>query len=259
MSHLKPQRTTVFPNTPKAYDLVVGHGVLQTVPDEIQRLLGSKMGQIVIITDALLHKLWGSTLVNSFQKKLGITPPTYVVEVGEASKCRSTKAAIEAWMFEQHCYRDAVVVALGGGVVGDLAGFVASTYMRGVACVQVPTSILAMVDSSIGGKTAIDVPFGKNLVGAFHHPKIVIADLKVLDTLPPRQVSNGLAEAIKHAIIRDSELFSMFEDNVDAVLAKDPQLLQRIIFESMRIKGDVVTHDEREGGLRAILVRNSFS
>ena len=161
-------------------------------------------------------------------------------------------------MFEQHCYRDAVVVALGGGVVGDIAGFVASTYMRGVACVQVPTSILAMVDSSIGGKTAIDVPFGKNLVGAFHHPKIVIADLKVLDTLPPRQVSNGLAEAIKHAIIRDSELFSMFEDNVDAVLAKDPQLLQRIIFESMRIKGDVVTHDEREGGLRAILVRNSF-
>ena len=103
------------------------------------------------------------------------------------------------------------------------------------------------------------MPFGKNLVGAFHHPKIVIADLKVLDTLPPRQVSNGLAEAIKHAIIRDSELFSMFEDNVDAVLAKDPQLLQRIIFESMRIKGDVVTHDEREGGLRAILVRNGLA
>ena len=235
-----PQRTTVFPNTNKAYDLVVGHNILTSVPDEVQKLCGKKdgsIGRIVIITDQMLQKLWGSKLVQAFQDKLGITPPTYVVEVGEASKSRSTKAAIEAWMFEQQCYRDCCVVALGGGVVGDLAGFVASTYMRGVAVVQVPTSILAMVDSSIGGKTAIDVPFGKNLIGAFHHPKVVVADLKVLDTLPPRQVSNGLAEAIKHAIIRDATLFQMFENNVDAVLAKDPKLMQHIIFESMKIKG----------------------
>jgi pentafunctional AROM polypeptide len=256
MSSSTPSRTTVFPNTPKAYDLVVGHNILQTVPDEVKRLCSKKdgtLGKIVIVTDVLLHKLWGSKLVQAFKKKLGITPPTYVVEVGEASKSRSSKAAIEAWMFQHQCYRDACVVALGGGVVGDLAGFVAATYMRGISVVQVPTSILAMVDSSIGGKTAIDVPYGKNLVGAFHHPKVVIADLKVLDTLPPRQVSNGLAEAIKHAIIRDSKLFEMFETNVDAILAKDPSLLQHIIFESMKIKGAVVTRDEREGGLRAIL------
>ena len=250
------QRTTVFPGTPKAYDLVVGHGILNTVPDEVQRLCGKSdgsLGKVVIVTDVLLQKLWGSKLVQAFQDKLGITPPTYVVEVGEASKSRATKAAIEAWMFEHQCYRDSCVVALGGGVVGDLAGFVASTYMRGVAVVQVPTSILAMVDSSIGGKTAIDVPFGKNLIGAFHHPKVVVADLKVLSTLPPRQVSNGLAEAIKHAVIRDADLFQTFEDNVDAVLAKEPALMQHIIFQSMNIKGVVVTHDEREGGLRAIL------
>ena len=250
------QRTTVFPNTPRSYELVVGHGILNTVPDEVQRLCRKKdgsLGKIVIITDALLHKLWGHRLVEAFEQKLGVTPPTYVVEVGEASKSRSTKAAIEAWMFTQQCYRDACVVALGGGVVGDLAGFVAATYMRGISVVQVPTSILAMVDSSIGGKTAIDVPYGKNLVGAFHHPKVVVADVKVLSTLPPRQVSNGLAEAIKHAIIRDASLFQMFEHNVDAILAKDPVLLQHIIFESMKIKGVVVTHDEREGGLRAIL------
>jgi pentafunctional AROM polypeptide len=208
---------------------------------------------VVIVTDVNVHRLWCKPLVGAFQRALGTTPPVYVIPAGEGSKSRETKSRLEAWMFEQRCFRDAVVVALGGGVVGDLAGFVAATYMRGVKVVQVPTSLLAMVDSSIGGKTAIDVPAGKNLVGAFHHPKVVVADVTVLDTLPDRELSNGLSEAIKHAAICDEALFSLFETQVDAIMGRDQSVLSHVIFESMKIKGAVVNQDEREGGLRAIL------
>jgi 3-dehydroquinate synthase len=145
------------------------------------------------------------------------------------------------------------VVALGGGVVGDVAGFLAATYLRGVPYVQLPTSLLAMIDSSIGGKTGVDVPAGKNLLGAFHQPRLVVADLDLLSSLPPVQLSAGLAEAVKHGVIADAEYFAFLEKEHAAILAKDPAALERVVRRSVEIKAAVVAEDEREAGRRAIL------
>src|SRR5690606_10280336 len=174
-------------------------------------------------------------------------------EPGEASKSRAVKDALEDQWFAAGLGRDSLCLALGGGVVGDLAGFVAATYLRGIPVVQAPTSLVAMVDSSIGGKTGIDVPAGKNLVGAFHPPLAVVADVEALRTLPDDELRFGLAEVVKHAIIADVELFSELERIVDSLFARDPKVLAAIVETNLRIKGRVVEADEREGGLRQIL------
>src|SRR3989442_4695362 len=149
--------------------------------------------------------------------------------------------------------RAAEVVSLGGGFVGDVAGFVAAPYLRGVPYVQVPTSLLAMIDSSIGGKTGVDVPAGKNLVGAFHQPRLVIADLDVLGTLPRVQLAAGMAEAVKHGAIADAAYFAFLEQATAAVTARDPAALERVVRRAVEIKAEVVAADEREAGRRAIL------
>lgn len=149
----------------------------------------------------------------------------YVLPPGEASKNRTTKAGIEDWMFAQGCGRDACMLALGGGVIGDLTGYIASTYMRGIPVVQIPTSLLAMVDSSIGGKTGIDTAVGKNLLGTFHRPLLVFIDLQFLQTLPLRELCNGMAEAIKAGAIASERLFSYIESNVEKCLQKDMKVL----------------------------------
>jgi 3-dehydroquinate synthase len=149
--------------------------------------------------------------------------------------------------------RRSVVIALGGGVIGDLAGFAAATYLRGIDLVQLPTTLLAQVDASVGGKTAIDLPEGKNLVGAFYQPRWVVADVGTLASLPPRELRAGLAEVIKYGVIADETLFDFLERERDAVLAGEPERLAQIVLRSCRIKADVVREDEREGGLRAIL------
>ena len=156
-------------------------------------------------------------------------------------------------MFKMNCDRNCAMIALGGGVVGDLVGYVAATFMRGISFVQVPTTMLAMVDSSVGGKTAIDTPSGKNLVGAFHQPKLVYMDLSTLKTLPPRQLSNGLCEAIKMAACLDKTFFEFLEANVDDALALDYDTTSRIVQRSVELKRDVVVEDEKERGLRAVL------
>src|SRR5438128_5476184 len=156
-------------------------------------------------------------------------------------------------MLALECGRDCAVIAVGGGVVGDVAGFVAATYLRGVPHVQVPTSLLAMIDSSIGGKTGVDVPAGKNLLGAFHQPRLVIADLDVLGTLPPVQLAAGMAEAVKHGAIADAAYFAFLEREAAAVTARDPAALERVVRRSVEIKAEVVAADEREAGRRAIL------
>lgn len=156
-------------------------------------------------------------------------------------------------MLQNRCTRDTVVVALGGGVVGDLSGFLAATYMRGVPVVQIPTSVMAMVDSSVGGKTAINVPAGKNLIGAFHQPRFVFADMALLQTLGRREVAEGLAESIKMGVIRDAQLFELMEKEHKNMLALDASIAGRVIFESVRHKADVVAQDEKETGLRATL------
>src|SRR2546429_1230277 len=149
--------------------------------------------------------------------------------------------------------RDSAVIALGGGVVGDVAGFVAATYLRGIPCVQVPTTLLAMIDSSIGGKTGVDVPAGKNLLGAFHQPRLVVADLDVLGSLPPPQLAAGMAEAVKHGVIADRQYVDVLDQEHAAVTTRDVGALERVVRRSVEIKAEVVAADEREAGRRAIL------
>ena len=187
------------------------------------------------------------------------------VKPGETSKSRRTKAEIEDWLLQQGCTRDTVILALGGGVMGDLIGFVAATYMRGVRFCQIPTSLLAMVDSSIGGKTAIDTPLGKNLIGSFHQPERIYIDLAFLETLDKRQVCNGMAEVVKTAAIWDEAEFQRLEENADAIMAAldrpigsgrfhgVEEAFKRIVVGSARVKAEVVSADEKEGGLRNIL------
>lgn len=180
----------------------------------------------------------------------------YTVPPGEEQKTRATWGALTDSMLTDGFGRDAAVIALGGGVVGDLAGFVAATFMRGVPYLQVPTTLLAMIDASIGGKTGVDTPAGKNLVGAFHHPAAVIADPDVLRTLPPEQLRAGLAEAIKHGVIADAEYFDDVVNAAPDIVAGNRSAaaaLERVVVRSVSIKADVVKRDEREGGLRKTL------
>ncbi|KXT00909.1 hypothetical protein AC578_5711 [Pseudocercospora eumusae] len=226
----------------------------------------------VLICDSNLAKLdYVPNFVKSFEaerERQGKDTRLLVydsVPPGEESKGRQTKSDIEDWLLAQGCTRDTVILALGGGVMGDLLGFVAATYMRGVRFVQIPTSLLAMVDSSIGGKTAIDTPLGKNLIGAFWQPERIYIDLQFLETLPKRQVCNGMAEVVKTAAIWDYAEFERLEANADAIMAALERPLgrgrfegiedvfKRIVLGSAKIKAGVVSADEREGGLRNLL------
>jgi 3-dehydroquinate synthase len=172
---------------------------------------------------------------------------------GERHKTRDTWAAISDRMLAGHLGRDCAVIALGGGVVGDVAGFVAATYLRGVPYVQVPTSLLAMIDSSIGGKTGLDTPAGKNLIGAFHQPRLVVADLDALDTLPPAHLAAGMAEAVKHGAIADAAYFAFLDAERAPIRRRDAATLERVVARSVEIKAHVVAGDDREAGRRAVL------
>src|SRR3569833_2843734 len=252
-------------------DIVVDHGIWLNfvVHDLLDKISSSTY---VLITDNNLLPLYVPPFRTVFQNaaaKIPETPRllTYAIPPGEASKGRETKAEIEDWMLSHQCTRDTVIIALGGGVIGDMIGYVAATFMRGVRFVQVPTTLLAMVDSSIGGKTAIDTPMGKNLIGAFWQPSRVYIDLAFLDTLPEREFINGLAEVIKTAAIWDEVEFAFLEANASDILrairssSKDVTTrlspirhsLKRIVLGSAGVKAHVVSADEREGGLRNLL------
>ena len=183
----------------------------------------------------------------------GVACTRIVVPDGEDHKDWPTLNAVFDALLEHRCDRQTAIVALGGGVIGDLAGFAAATYQRGVPFVQVPTTLLAQVDSSVGGKTAINHPRGKNMVGAFYQPRVVLADMDTLATLPDRELRAGLAEVIKHGAIRDANLFSWLETNVDRLLAREPDALAHVVKRSVEIKAQVVAADERESGERALL------
>lgn len=172
---------------------------------------------------------------------------------GEETKSIQGYEKTLGWMLERGVTRKSLLFAVGGGVVGDLAGFAAATVLRGIAFIQVPTTLLAMVDSAVGGKTAIDMPQGKNLVGAFHQPQAVLADIDALATLPARQMRAGYAEAVKHAVLGDAAFFDWLEDNGAAVLARDPAAVMAFVEKNCRIKAEIVAADEREGGRRALL------
>ncbi|ODV78834.1 Pentafunctional AroM protein [Suhomyces tanzawaensis NRRL Y-17324] len=245
----------------------VGYGIQNHI---VQEVIATKASSTyVIITDTNMARTEPfKKLLADFNTKLGVSRPdsrllTYYVAPGEESKSRETKAAVEDFLLQKGCTRDTVILAVGGGVIGDMIGFVAATFMRGVRVIQVPTSLLAMVDSSVGGKTAIDTPLGKNFIGAFHQPDYVFVDVSFLETLPARQFINGMAEVIKTAAIWNEEEFSRLErfskQFLAVVTAPNPDIrsikddLVKTVLESIRVKASVVSSDEKESGLRNLL------
>lgn len=234
----------------RSYRILVGNGLLGRVGHECSRLgLGRRCA---VVTDDQVGPLHGTRVIESL-RGAGFDPVEVVVKSGERSKRWETVARCHDQLAAARLERRSFVVALGGGVVGDLAGFVAATYLRGVPFVQVPTTLLAQVDSSVGGKVGINLQAGKNLVGAFHQPRLVLCDLDALGTLPGREFRAGLAEVIKYGVIADGAMFRRLERGMDRILARDARELAWVVARSCQVKASVVGQDETETGLRAIL------
>ncbi len=236
--------------TPSAtYDITIGSGLLWTLASRLRKLKNGKPFRPFIVTSPEIWGLWGAKILESFSE-----PPTVLfLPAGEQHKRLRTVESLTEQLAEAGADRDALLIALGGGVVGDVTGFLAAIYMRGIPYVQIPTTLLAQVDSSIGGKTGVNLSAGKNLVGSFHHPLAVLADTDLLGTLPNAELRAGLQESIKAGIIRDAKLFRYLERYADAVLAGEPKALAHVVAASVQVKADVVASDERESGLRMIL------
>ena len=232
-----------------AYDVVVGRGLLAEAGARIAPLA---RGRTVIISDETVAAIHGPALQASLTAAR-VTSEIVAVPAGEASKSFSELERLMDRLLAAGLDRKDVVVALGGGVVGDLAGLAAALYMRGIDFVQVPTTLLAQVDSSVGGKTAIDTPRGKNLVGAFHQPRLVLADIDVLATLPDVQLRSGWAEVLKHGLICDAAYFDWLAGEGAAGVRGDPAALERAVIRSIEIKAAIVGEDEKEAGRRALL------
>ncbi len=233
-----------------SYDVTVGAGLLDRLGDVVRQTAPAH--RYAIITDSNVGPLYAAAArdVLSADRTL-----VFEVPAGESQKTRDTWSRITDELFAAHFGRDSAVVALGGGVVGDLAGFVAATFMRGIPFVQVPTTLLAMIDASIGGKTGVDTPAGKNLVGAFHQPAAVVADLRTLASLPAAHLRAGMAEAIKHGVIADGAYFegvASVASRIGEIDVGGAQMLD-LVARSIEIKADVVRRDEREAGLRKTL------
>ncbi len=232
----------------KEYKVLVGSSILPELLSFIQNKHPDK--KTVVITEDNVKKLYGNRIMDILKP---LNPHMISVREGEESKSRKVKEKIEDELLEKRYGRDTVIVAFGGGVVGDLAGYIASTYNRGIPVIQVPTTLLAMVDSSVGGKTGINTKHGKNLIGATYQPDAVFADLDFLNELPKSELSNGLSEIVKIAITSDNKLFSFIEKNHKKILAKEKDTLISIIKRSVELKRDVVEKDEKEEGLRQIV------
>jgi 3-dehydroquinate synthase len=233
----------------RSYDIEIGTG-LDQAGAHLQGLgLGQKMA---LVTNPAIKKLHGQHVIDSL-KAAGYLVMTIEIPDGEQYKNLDWANAIYTALLINGFDRKSALVALGGGVIGDLTGFAAATFMRGVPFVQVPTTLLAMVDSSVGGKTGVNHPMGKNMIGAFYQPKKVLMDLDVLKTLPKEEFLSGMAEVIKYGVIRDAALFDYLEKNREKILSLEPDALTHLIKRSCEIKAEVVSKDERERGLRAIL------
>ncbi len=249
-----PALTVTTPTT--AYPILVGSGLLATLPDQLAPL--GLHGALWLISDSEVYPRYGDAVVGAL-RGAGYAVQSHTVPSGETSKDLSVVAGCYDWLIRGKVERRDAVLALGGGVVGDLAGFVAATVLRGVALVQIPTTLLAMVDSAIGGKTGVNHPLGKNLIGAFHQPRLVLSDTNTLDTLPRRELRAGWAEVIKHGVIRDTGLFQELEDwrlEIRDWRLSDPNLqslISNLIRRAAKVKVDVVNADERESGERMLL------
>ena len=234
----------------RSYPIVIGNGIDDEIIAFVRQASYSTQGMIV--TDANVGAIHADR-VAELLVRAGVRAEIVTIPEGESSKSLAQANELFTRAIELGMDRRSPIFALGGGVVGDLAGFVAATYMRGVPFIQMPTSLLAQVDSSVGGKVAVNHPRGKNLIGAFYQPDAVFMDLDLLKTLPAREISTGLGEIIKYGMIYDADFFAWLEDHCAAVLALEPSAAVHMIARSCEIKADVVRQDEREGGLRRIL------
>jgi 3-dehydroquinate synthase len=240
-------------NNDSICDVFSGENSFKEILDYLKE---KKKAQYVIITDSKVKKLHGDRLLK-FLKSGGLNVFLISFPQGEKNKNRETKAEIEDEMFKHKCGRDSLIIALGGGVTGDMGGFVAGTYMRGVAVVQIPTTTIAIADSSMGGKTAIDVPAGKNLIGVFHQPIAVFMDPELLKTLDKRNYNSGLVEMIKHAMIKDIKFYNFLKENMEIILNYENEkydiVMKKLVMDNLMIKRDVVVEDQKESNLRKIL------
>ena len=241
---------TIRVETPSAkYDVFTGSGLVASLEPRIERVAGKLPRSTFVLTSPEIWALWGDVFLRSFSEP----PITLFLPAGEKHKTLRSVERILRQMTAAGGDRGSLLVAFGGGIVGDVGGFVAAIFMRGIRYLQVPTTFLAQVDSSVGGKTGVNLPEGKNLVGNFHHPVAVFADIDMLGTLPDRELRAGLMESVKAGIIRDRSLVRFMEEHADEVLSRDPKALEKVIAASIRMKASVVNRDERESGLRMIL------
>jgi 3-dehydroquinate synthase len=247
--HVQKIRVRTKPN---GYVVQVGAGLLRRAGREVRRVLPSSSSRVFVITSPNVRRHWGEALEKSLRDA---HLPYEVVEMhdGEPAKRLHTVEQLAESLVDAKADRKSLLVAFGGGVVGDSAGFLAAVFMRGIPVVQIPTTVVAQVDASIGGKTGVNLRGGKNLVGSFHQPSAVLVDPDILATLDDREFRSGLFESLKCGVIRDRDLFGFMERNSKKILGRDSRILQRVIGDSIRVKADVVSADEKESGLRRIL------
>ena len=238
------------PTADLAYDVVCGSGALEALPS----LLAARglTGRALVCSDDNVAPLHGARVVDLL-RRAGVDTDLWTMPAGESHKTLETVNSLYEWLAARQAERRDLIVACGGGVVGDLSGFAAATYLRGLRLVQVPTTLVAQVDSTVGGKVGVDLPAGKNLVGAFHQPSLVVADPLLLSTLPAREWSAGLAEVVKHGVIAGGVLLDELERERDAIMAREPAVVAPLVARAVAVKIDVVRQDPLEVGLRRVL------
>ncbi|MGA2896814.1 MAG: 3-dehydroquinate synthase [Acidobacteriaceae bacterium] len=234
-----------------AYNVTIAPGLLRTLYPRLRRLTPGKTPHLFVVTSPAIWALWHKAFLASFPAAQ--QPTVLFLPPGESHKRLATVESLAQQLALSGADRDSILLAFGGGVIGDVTGFLAAIYMRGIRYVGLPTTLLAQVDSSLGGKTGVNLLAGKNLIGAFHHPLAVFSDIDTLATLPAAELRAGLQEAIKAGIIRDAKLFRYMEYNADLILSADPSALARVVTASVRVKAEVVRRDEKESGLRMVL------
>ena len=233
-----------------AYPIFIGQGTLTDLGEALTEITFPR--KVVIISNELVFSLYGESVQTNIVEA-GFEVSEILIGDGEKYKTLATLSTVYDQLVEKGIDRSCGIIALGGGVVGDLAGYAAASYMRGIACVQLPTTLLAQVDSSVGGKTAVNHPHGKNIIGAFYQPKLVCIDVNVLSSLAEREYLAGLSEVVKYGVIRDADFFNWLVEHDEALLNRDPEALKYAIMTSCQIKANIVEIDEKEAGIRAIL------
>lgn len=244
-------RTIHLASATSAYSITIGRGLLATLYPRLQKISGRKTPRTFLITNETIWKLWSTKVRSSFPEAQN--PKVLFVPAGEKYKRLTSVEKLAEQLAEAGADRDSLLLGFGGGVIGDMTGFLAAIYMRGIPYVHLPTTVLAQVDSSVGGKTGVNLAAGKNLLGSFNQPLAVIADIDLLSTLPANELRAGLQEAIKAGIIASPSLFLYIEKHKNQLLSGDPATLTRVVAAAVQVKADIVAQDEKEAGLRMIL------